>query len=102
VADDAAIEIRGNPIPYVSYGGVKLEAALKAFGMDLEGRKVLDIGSSTGGFVDCLLQRGVLLVYAIDVGTHQLHERLRKDDRVVLRENFNARRLTLADVGELG
>lgn len=101
VADDDEIEIRGNPIPYVSYGGVKLEAALKAFRVDVAGLKVLDVGSSTGGFVDCLLQHGALKVYAIDVGTHQLHEKLRGDKRVVLRENFNARNLALADVGEM-
>jgi 23S rRNA (cytidine1920-2'-O)/16S rRNA (cytidine1409-2'-O)-methyltransferase len=100
VAEEACIELRGNPIPYVSYGGVKLEHALTTFGIDVKGKKVLDIGSSTGGFVDCLLQHGASLVYAIDVGTHQLHERLRTDERVIIRENMNARYVTLEDIGE--
>ncbi len=100
VEDDVPIEVRSNPIPYVSYGGVKLKGALDAFGMDVRGKKALDIGSSTGGFVDCLLQEGAVLVHAIDGGTHQLHERLRKDRRIILKENCNARYLTLEDVGE--
>jgi 23S rRNA (cytidine1920-2'-O)/16S rRNA (cytidine1409-2'-O)-methyltransferase len=101
VAGDAPIEVRGDPIPYVSYGGIKLEAALDRFGIDVTGFTALDVGSSTGGFVDCLLAHGVRKVHAIDVGTHQLHEKLRKDERVVLRENLNARTLTLEDIGEL-
>ena len=100
VEEGALIEVKGDPIPYVSYGGIKLEAALNTFGIDVAGWKVLDVGSSTGGFVDCLLTRGARMVYAIDAGTHQLHERLRGDDRVVLRENYNARHLTFEDVGE--
>jgi 23S rRNA (cytidine1920-2'-O)/16S rRNA (cytidine1409-2'-O)-methyltransferase len=100
VADDALIEIKRNPIPYVGFGGVKLEKAIKEFGIDVGGKKALDIGSSTGGFVDCLLQFGVSAVYAIDVGTHQLHESLRKDTRVILKENCNARYLTFEDIGE--
>lgn len=100
VTEEARIEVRGNPIPYVSYGGVKLESALKAFGVDVNDKKVLDIGSSTGGFVDCLLQHGASLVYAIDVGTHQLHDRLRNDKRVILKENVNARYVTFEDIGE--
>ena len=100
VEEDALIEVRGDPIPYVSYGGIKLEAALRAFGMDVAGKKALDIGSSTGGFVDCLLKHGARTVYAIDAGTHQLHERLRNDDRVVLSENYNARNLVFEDIGE--
>ena len=100
VTGDVLIEVKGNPIPYVSYGGVKLETALNTFGVDVRGKRALDIGSSTGGFVDCLLMHGAALVYAFDVGTHQLHEKLRGDGRVVLRENFNARDLTVDDVGE--
>jgi 23S rRNA (cytidine1920-2'-O)/16S rRNA (cytidine1409-2'-O)-methyltransferase len=100
VTEEACIEVRGNPIPYVSYGGVKLERALKAFEIDVKDKKVLDIGSSTGGFVDCLLQHGASLVHAIDVGTHQLHERLRKDERIIVRENLNARYVTFEDIGE--
>ena len=97
---DAIIEIKGDPIPYVSYGGVKLEAAIRTFGIDVAGKKALDVGSSTGGFVDCLLKYGASMVYAIDVGTHQLHEKLRGDPRVVLRENFNARDMAPEDIGE--
>ncbi|MBP1735375.1 MAG: Hemolysin [Deltaproteobacteria bacterium] len=100
VTEEAWIEVRGNLIPYVSYGGVKLESALKAFGIGVNDKKVLDIGSSTGGFVDCLLQHGASLVYAIDVGTHQLHDRLRNDKRVILKENVNARYVTFEDIGE--
>lgn len=97
--EDACIEIRGNYLPYVSYGGIKLEHALRAFGIGVTQKKALDIGSSTGGFVDCLLQHGASQVYAIDVGTNQLHERLRKDTRVVLLENVNARYISLDDIG---
>lgn len=100
VTEDDLIEIRGNTIPYVSYGGVKLEHALTAFGVNVKDEEVLDIGSSTGGFVDCLLQHGASRVYAIDVGTHQLHERLQKDERVILRENVNARYLAFEDIGK--
>ncbi len=100
VAEDDSIEVRGSSIPYVSYGGVKLEHALRVFEVNVTDREVLDIGSSTGGFVDCLLQHGASRVYAIDVGTHQLHERLQKDERVVLRENVNARYLTFGDIGK--
>jgi 23S rRNA (cytidine1920-2'-O)/16S rRNA (cytidine1409-2'-O)-methyltransferase len=100
VEEGSLIEVRGDPIPYVGYGGIKLEAALRAFGLDVAGKKALDIGSSTGGFVDCLLKHGARTVYAIDAGTHQLHERLRNDDRVILRENYNARNLVFEDVGE--
>lgn len=99
VTEEDAIEVRGNPIPYVSYGGMKLEHALKAFGIDVKNKEALDVGSSTGGFVDCLLQHGATLVYAIDVGTHQLHERLRNDGRVILKENVNARYITIEDIG---
>jgi 23S rRNA (cytidine1920-2'-O)/16S rRNA (cytidine1409-2'-O)-methyltransferase len=100
VSEDVEIEIRGNPIPYVSFGGVKLERAMGAFGIDVEGKTALDIGSSTGGFVDLLLKRGAKRVHAIDAGTHQLHESLRKDPRVILKENFNARYLTPDVIGE--
>jgi 23S rRNA (cytidine1920-2'-O)/16S rRNA (cytidine1409-2'-O)-methyltransferase len=100
IADDAHIEIRKNPIPYVSFGGVKLEEAIRAFGIDIRNKKALDIGSSTGGFVDCLLKYEASTVYAIDVGAHQLHERLRKDRRVIIKENINARYLTFEDIGE--
>ncbi len=80
---------------YVSRGGMKLEAALDAFGINVNGRKAVDVGASTGGFTDCLLKRGAARVYAIDSGTDQLHPSLRDDKRVVCIERFNARQLTL-------
>lgn len=98
--DDVAVEIRKNPVPYVSYGGVKLKKALDAFHIDVRGGKALDIGSSTGGFVECLLEAGAKRVHAVDAGTHQLHERLRNDKRVILKENCNARYLQFDDIGE--
>ncbi len=88
------------PDPYVSRGGYKLAAALDAFGVDPAGRVCLDVGASTGGFTDVLLQRGARRVYAIDVGRGQLAERLRSDDRVVSRERTNARTLTSATIPE--
>jgi 23S rRNA (cytidine1920-2'-O)/16S rRNA (cytidine1409-2'-O)-methyltransferase len=100
VDEDAPIEVRKNPLAYVGFGGVKLERAIREFAIDLKGGVALDIGSSTGGFVDCLLQSGASKVYAIDVGTHQLHEKLRADDRVVVLERVNARLLTPDDIGE--
>lgn len=100
VDEDAAVEVRTNAIPYVGYGGVKLEKAAREFGLDARGKVVVDIGSSTGGFVDFLLQAGAVKVYAVDAGTHQLHEKLRQDRRVVLLENTNARNLTPEDIGE--
>lgn len=95
------LEVKGNPIPYVSFGGIKLKAAIDACGIDVTGRVALDVGSSTGGFTDCLLQAGARKIYAVDSGTHQLHEKLRKDDRVILKENFNARYLHFDDIGEI-
>ncbi|NLT21958.1 MAG: TlyA family RNA methyltransferase [Syntrophorhabdus sp.] len=100
VDETASLEVRGDPIPYVSFGGVKLKAALDTFRLSVHGRTALDIGSSTGGFTDCLLKEGAKKVYAVDSGTHQLHEKLRGDERIVLRENFNARYLTASDIGE--
>ncbi len=100
VDEGVPIEVRRNPLAYVGFGGLKLERAVREFAIDLKGRIALDIGSSTGGFVDCLLQSGASKVYAIDVGTHQLHEKLRADDRVVVLERVNARFLTPDDIGE--
>ena len=85
---------------YVSRGGDKLEAALDRFGIDPSERVCLDVGSSTGGFTDCLLQRGARRVLAVDVGRGQLHPRLREDPRVVVLERTNARRLTRAELPE--
>jgi 23S rRNA (cytidine1920-2'-O)/16S rRNA (cytidine1409-2'-O)-methyltransferase len=100
VEEDVDLEVRSNPIPYVGYGGLKLAAAMEKFGLLVAGKVAADIGSSTGGFVDYLLQAGVARVYAIDVGTHQLHERLRTDSRVVVMENINARYLSADQIGE--
>jgi 23S rRNA (cytidine1920-2'-O)/16S rRNA (cytidine1409-2'-O)-methyltransferase len=98
--EETALEVRTNAIPYVGYGGVKLEKAIKEFGIDPRGKTVVDIGSSTGGFVDFMLQAGALKVYAVDAGTHQLHEKLRQDKRVILFENTNARSLAPERIGE--
>ncbi|MDI9561070.1 MAG: TlyA family RNA methyltransferase [Pseudomonadota bacterium] len=97
---DVEIEIKKDSIPYVGYGGVKLAHAVNAFNVDLCDKVIIDIGSSTGGFVDFMLKSGALYIYAIDTGTHQLHESLRKDKRVILKEHFNARYLVFEDVGE--
>ena len=100
VAADEEIRVKtGNP--YVSRGGVKLAGALDHFLIDPAGRVCLDIGASTGGFTDCLLQRGAARVYAIDVGHGQLDWKLRSDARVVVREKLNARYLGPGDLGEL-
>jgi 23S rRNA (cytidine1920-2'-O)/16S rRNA (cytidine1409-2'-O)-methyltransferase len=99
VADDAAIRI-AESLPYVSRGGVKLAAALAAFHIDLTGCICLDIGASTGGFTDCMLQRGAARVYAVDVGAGQLDWKLRNDPRVVVRDKVNARYLVAGDIGE--
>jgi 23S rRNA (cytidine1920-2'-O)/16S rRNA (cytidine1409-2'-O)-methyltransferase len=91
VADGSDIRLRGKGHPYVSRGGLKLDAALDVFGVDPFGLICFDAGSSTGGFTDCLLQRGALRVYAVDVGTNQLHWKLRSDERVVSIEQCNLR-----------
>ena len=96
---DAAIELLERP-KYVSRGGIKLEAALETFHIDVMGCVCLDVGSSTGGFTDCLLQHGAARVYAIDVGTAQLDWKLRNDPRVVVREQVNARYLSREHVPE--
>jgi 23S rRNA (cytidine1920-2'-O)/16S rRNA (cytidine1409-2'-O)-methyltransferase len=87
-------------LPYVSRAGIKLAAALDRFGIDVTGRVCLDIGASTGGFTDCLLQRGAVRVYAVDVGSGQLDWKLRNDTRVIVREGINARYLRFDDIGE--
>jgi 23S rRNA (cytidine1920-2'-O)/16S rRNA (cytidine1409-2'-O)-methyltransferase len=100
VDPSAAVQVLGPAHPYVSRGGVKLAAALDAFGIDPNGLVCLDVGASTGGFTDCLLQRGALRVYAIDVGHAQFDAKLRADPRVVLRERVNARNLSRVHVPE--
>ena len=88
---DSPIEIRGEPLPYVSRGGLKLAGALNRFALDVSGWVCLDVGASTGGFTDCLLQRGAARVYAVDVGYGQLAWSLRQDPRVVVIERTNIR-----------
>jgi 23S rRNA (cytidine1920-2'-O)/16S rRNA (cytidine1409-2'-O)-methyltransferase len=97
---EAQVAVFGPEHPYVSRGGVKLAAALDAFALDPSGSVCLDVGASTGGFTDCLLQRGAERVYAVDVGHGQLDARLRGDPRVIVRERTNARRLSEVDVPE--
>jgi len=94
LAPDAPLEVRGKAHPWVSRGGVKLAHALDTFGWDVTGAVALDVGSSTGGFTDVLLQRGAARVYAVDVGTNQLAWKLRQDPRVIVHEQTNARYLT--------
>ena len=97
--DDADLSVKEKP-RYVGRGGLKLEGALKAFELDPTGWVCADLGASTGGFTDCLLQHGAVKVHAIDVGTNQLVWKLRSDERVVSKERFNARHLTVEDLGE--
>ncbi len=100
VRADAPLRLLGGGIRYVSRGGLKLEAALASFAIDVAGKVCLDVGASTGGFTDCLLQHGGSRVYAVDVGAGQMDWRLRSDPRVRLREKLNARRLAPEDIGE--
>lgn len=100
VDDALPIVVKSKP-KYVSRGGLKLEGALRKFPVSAEGKVCLDIGSSTGGFTDCLLQHGALRVHAIDVGTNQLVWKLRSDPRVLVKEQFNARYMKPEDLGEL-
>nr|WP_255639624.1 TlyA family RNA methyltransferase [Aquibacillus saliphilus] len=88
------LTVKGKLIPYVGRGGLKLEKALDAFNLDVTGRKMIDVGSSTGGFTDCALQNGVELSYAVDVGYNQLDWKLRNDERVVVMERTNFRYVT--------
>jgi 23S rRNA (cytidine1920-2'-O)/16S rRNA (cytidine1409-2'-O)-methyltransferase len=99
IDSEAEIEVLGYEA-YVSRGGEKLEAALEQFRVEPKGRICLDVGASTGGFTDCLLQHGAAKVFAIDVGHDQLHPKLRSDPRVVAREGLNARYLEPRDLGE--
>lgn len=95
---DAPLSVREPDHPYVSRGGVKLQGALDAFDYDPSGKTVGDFGASTGGFTDCLLQRGAAKVFAVDVGYGQLHNKLRQDDRVTVMERVNARHLKAGDL----
>ena len=96
--EDAVVEVRGQGLRYVSRGGLKLEKAMQAFPIDLKGRYCMDIGASTGGFTDCMLQNGAAGVYAIDVGYGQLDWKLREDPRVVCMEKTNFRYVTPDDL----
>ncbi len=100
VDPDAEVRVKGEHNPYVSRGGLKLEAALEAFGVDPAGRVCVDVGASTGGFTDCLLQHGARRVYAVDVGYGQLAWRLRQDARVVSLERRNIRTLDPEEIPE--
>jgi 23S rRNA (cytidine1920-2'-O)/16S rRNA (cytidine1409-2'-O)-methyltransferase len=100
LAPDRLLRVRGTDHPYVSRGGVKLAGALDAFALSPEGVVAADFGASTGGFSDCLLQRGAAKIYAIDVGYGQLHDKLRRDPRVVVMERVNARHLSQESLPE--
>lgn len=99
--DTASIEVKGDPLPYVSRGGLKLEKALQCFPIRLEGKICMDVGASTGGFTDCMLQNGAVKVYAIDVGRGQLDWKLRQDPRVICMEKTNIRYVTEEDIGDV-
>jgi 23S rRNA (cytidine1920-2'-O)/16S rRNA (cytidine1409-2'-O)-methyltransferase len=101
ISGQAKIEVRGNPCPYVSRGGLKLAKAIQVFAMDFRDRVVLDLGASTGGFTDCALRHGARKVYAVDVGYGQLSWTLRQNERVVVLERTNARRVTPGLIGEM-
>ena len=98
--EKAKIEVRGHTLKYVSRGGLKLEKAISQFGADVSGKVCMDIGASTGGFTDCMLQNGAAKVYAVDVGHGQLDWKLRNDPRVVCMERTNIRYVTPEDIGE--
>ena len=100
-AEDAPIEIHGNTLKYVSRGGLKLEKAMTHFSISLDGMVCMDIGASTGGFTDCMLQNGAKKVYSVDVGYGQFAWKLRQDPRVVCMEKTNIRYVTPDDIGEL-
>ena len=98
--EKAQIEVRGNTLKYVSRGGLKLEKAMDCFGVSLAGKVAMDVGSSTGGFTDCMLQNGAVKVYSVDVGHGQLDWKLRNDERVVCMEKTNIRYVTPEDIEE--
>ena len=99
-SEEVQIEVRGHALPYVSRGGLKLEKAMKNFDVSMEGKVCTDVGSSTGGFTDCMLQNGAVKVFAIDVGHGQLDWKLRQDERVVCMEKTNIRYVTPEDIGD--
>ena len=99
-AEDVQIRIKGTPMKYVSRGGYKLEKAMELWHVPLQDKLCMDVGSSTGGFTDCMLQNGAVKVYAIDVGTNQLAWKLRQDERVVSMEKTNIRYVTPEDIAD--
>lgn len=98
--DTVQITVKGNTLPYVSRGGLKLEKAMTHFGLSLEGKVCMDVGASTGGFTDCMLQNGAVKVYSVDVGHGQLDWKLRNDERVVCMERTNIRYVTPENIAE--
>ena len=99
--ETARIEVRGNTLRYVSRGGLKLEKAMNNFGVTLDGKVCMDVGASTGGFTDCMLQNGAVKVYSVDVGHGQLAWKLRNDERVVCMEKTNIRYVTPDDISDV-
>src|ERR1700760_754285 len=99
VAEGVALRVLGEDLKYVSRGGLKLERAIEHWGIDLQGRRCVDVGASTGGFTDCMLQHGAASVIAVDTGYGQIAEALRRDPRVTLRERTNARHLKPGELG---
>lgn len=97
-AEEVKIEVRGNTLPYVSRGGLKLEKAMNNFGVNVDKKTCMDVGASTGGFTDCMLQNGAVKVYSVDVGHGQLAWKLRQDERVVCMEKTNIRYVEPADI----
>ena len=98
--ENVDIQIKGQPLKYVSRGGFKLEKAIEKFGVDLSSKTCMDVGSSTGGFTDCMLQNNAKKVYAVDVGTNQLAWKLRQDERVVVMEKTNIRHVEPSHINE--
>ncbi len=98
--EKVVITVKGNPLKYVSRGGLKLEKAIEQYNLNIEGKVCMDVGSSTGGFTDCMLQNGAAKVYAVDVGTNQLAWKLRQDERVVSMEKTNIRYLLPTDIND--
>ena len=98
--EEVEIVLKGKPLPYVSRGGLKLEKAMKNFNLTLDGKVCMDVGASTGGFTDCMLQNGAVKVYSVDVGHGQLDWKLRNDERVVCMERTNMRYMTEDDIDE--
>ena len=99
-SENVNIEVRGNTLKYVSRGGLKLEKAMECFDVDVENKVCMDIGASSGGFTDCMLQNGAIKVYAVDVGHGQLAWKLRNDERVTVMEKTNIRYVKPEDIGE--